>query len=302
MNTHTAKHFVLQLGSLITLYLSLAFFLVLSFGLINLLFPDGLENLWQIESAASSIRFGFAMVIVFLPTYLTLTHYVNKQRRVSDNQDYAGLTKFLIYLSLLVAGLVLLGNLVAVIVWFLEGELTSRFLLKSLIVLVTIGGAVFYYIKDVQGYWLANEKQSLAYAATATVLILSVLVVAVIHIPNPTTVREMKADSEMVSALQNIMWQVQDYHNENGKLPTTIDDTYGEFDRLPNTVDLADYTYSVESETEYQLCTTFNHDSNELDNQYRSLSQAEDAAYWKNNTWDFRAGAWCFEREVIVEE
>jgi hypothetical protein len=241
------------------------------------------------------------MVIVFLPTYLTLTRYVNKQRRVSDNQDYVGLTKFLIYLSLLVAGLVLLGNLVAVIVGFLEGELTSRFLLKSLIVLITIGGAFFYYIKDAQGYWLANEKQSLAYAATATVLILSVLVTAVVHIPNPTTVRGMKADNELVSTLQNIMWQVQSYYSENDVLPATVDDAFGEFDRLPNTSELADYAYSIESETEYRLCTTFNHDSNELNSQYRPSYEMENSITWKNSNWDFKAGEWCFGREVSTE-
>ncbi|MEN9922388.1 MAG: hypothetical protein RL097_665, partial [Candidatus Parcubacteria bacterium] len=39
MENHTAKHFVLQLGSLASLYLSLSFLLVLLFGVINLIFP-----------------------------------------------------------------------------------------------------------------------------------------------------------------------------------------------------------------------------------------------------------------------
>jgi len=301
MNNHTAKHFVLQLGSLISLYLSLAFFLVLTFSLVNLLFPDTLDGVWQIESAASSIRLGFAMVLVFFPTYLVLTRIVNQNRRASKDNNYLGLTKWLIYLSLLVGGLVLLGDLVAVIMGFLEGELTSRFLLKALAVFVVTGAAFFYYVKDAQGYWLVNEKKSMAYAALATALILGVLVAAVVHIPNPTTVREMKADNEMVSALQNIMWQVQSYHSENSSLPAAISDAYGEFDRLPNTTGLADYTYSVESETEYRLCTTFNHDSNELDNQYRQPYRMDDSISWKNNNWDFKAGEWCFDRVIDKE-
>lgn len=303
MNNHTAKHFVLQLGSLISLYLSLAFFLVLTFGFINLCFPDALDGVWQIESAASSIRIGFAMVVVFFPTYLTLTRMVNKNRRASDDNHYLGLTKWLIYLSLLAGGLVLLGDLVAVIMGFLEGELTSRFLLKALAVFVVTGAAFFYYIKDAQGFWLTRQTQSLAYGAVAAVLIGTVLASALAYIPSPTTVREMKADNEIMYALQNIHWQVQEYYQENEALPETVDDAYGEFDRLPDTSELADYTYTVDSETEYKLCTTFNHDSNELDNYYRPMPSmmAEDRIYWGNNNWDYKSGDWCFEREVEVE-
>jgi len=264
------------------------------------MFPDALVGVWEIEGAADSIRIGFAMVVVFFPTYLVLTRMVNQNRRSSKNNTYLGLTKWLIYLSLLVAGLTLLGDMVAVIMGFLEGELTMRFLLKALSVAAVTGAAFFYYIKDAQGYWLTKQKQSLAYAAVASVLIVVVLASALAYIPSPNTVREMKADNEVMYALQNIHWQVQEYYQENESLPATVDAAYGEFDRLPNIAELADYTYTVESKTEYTLCTTFNHDSNELDNQYRPMPSmmVEDQIYWRNENWDYKAGEWCFEREI----
>ena len=46
----TAKHFVLQLGSLITLYLSIGFLLVLLFSIINLIYPDAAEGYWRLET------------------------------------------------------------------------------------------------------------------------------------------------------------------------------------------------------------------------------------------------------------
>jgi len=304
MNNHIAKHFVLQLGSLISLYVSLTSFLVLTFGFINLLFPDSLAGIWEIENAANSIRIGFAMVVVFFPTYLVLTRLVNQNRRLSDDSDYLGITKGLIYLSLLVGGLVLLGNLVAVIMGFLEGELTSRFLLKALAVFVVTGAAFFYYIKDAQGYWLTRPKQSSVCAATAATLIIAILIAAVAYIPSPSTVREMKADNEMLSALQNIHWQIQDSYQKNEQLPVTVVDAYGEFDRLPDTSQLANYTYTVDSETTYTLCTTFNHDSNELNDRYyyREMMSVDNSISWKNNDWNYKAGEWCFEREVMIEE
>lgn len=304
MNNHPAKHFVLQLGSLISLYLSIAFFIVLTFGYVNLLFPDSLESVWEIESAADSIRFGFAMVAVFFPTYLILTRLVNQQRRTSTDNHYLGLTKWLIYLSLLVAGLVLLGDLVAVIMGFLNGELTSRFLLKALAVFGVTGAAFYFYIQDAKGYWLTRAKAAVLYGAVATTVIVGVLMAALLNIPSPATVREMKADSELVTALQTIQWQIEDYYATNESLPGSVKSAFGAFDRLPGSNNLAEYTYTVETETNYTLCTTFNHDSNLLDNQYRPVpyQNAQDALYRKNSNWDYRAGEWCFEREVPAEK
>jgi hypothetical protein len=55
MKNNTPKHFALQLGSLISLYLSLTFLLVLLFGLINLKFPDAAEGYYMIERARAIV-------------------------------------------------------------------------------------------------------------------------------------------------------------------------------------------------------------------------------------------------------
>lgn len=301
MNNHTAKHFVLQLGSLIALYLSIAFFLVLSFGVINLSFPDALAGVWEIESAASSVRLGFAMVLVFFPTYLVLTRLVNTNRRGSNDHSYLNLTKWMIYLSLLVAGITLLVDLAVVIMGLLEGELTMRFILKALAVAVVTGAAFLYYIKDAQGYWLQNERRSYIYAAVVTVLVVATMIMSLTQIPNPSTVREMKADSEMVSILQDIQWRVEDYYRANQALPADLAEVYGAFDAPPVTAELAEYSYTPTSDTEYQLCSTFNYDVNALQLQYRPVPMADSIAMKGNYNWDYKAGYWCFNR-VIDEE
>jgi hypothetical protein len=307
MNNHTAKHFVLQLGSLIALYLSLAFFLVLTFGFINLRFPDATDGIWQLESAASSIRIGFAMVVVFFPTYLVLTKMVNKNRRDSNDTSYPGLTKWLIYLSLLVAGLTLLGDLVAVIMGFLEGELTMRFLLKALAVAVVTGAAFFYYIKDAQGFWLTRAKPSYVYAAVASALVAAVLVAALAYIPNPAKVREMKVDNQVVGDLQTIQWRIESHYLRFDELPKTIEAMYLEIpaeDNPPTAPEgRAAYAFTITDveENRYQLCGDFKYDSHKLDNQYRPAYPAENAVYWKNDNWEFKAGEWCFDRVINIE-
>jgi hypothetical protein len=301
MNNHTAKHFVLQLGSLIALYLSLAFFLVLAFGFINLRFPDGLDSVWQIESAANSIRIGFAMVVVFFPTYLVLTRMVNKNRRSSKDNSYLALTKWMIYLSLLVAGLTLLGDLVAVIMGFLEGELTSRFLMKAFAVFAVIGAAFFFYIKDAQGYWLKNEKTSLAYGAGAAVIIAAVLIASLGYIQTPTEVREVKADQETVNDLQDIQWRIEDFYQTNELLPVDLETLYGAFGAPAATEGRSGYVYEVTGETTYKICAEFNRNVNELQQQYRPVPMGNSVGIGNNYNWDYRAGEWCFNRVIDKE-
>jgi len=299
METHTAKHFALQLGSLACLYLSVGFFLALVFGLINAIYPDSTDGVWQLESNASTIRFGFAMTIVFFPTYLFLTRLVNKNRRNTSDGMYLGLTKWLIYLSLLVGGAVLLGDLVAVIMGFLEGELTARFILKAAAVLLVAGAAFFYYLKDAQGYWLKNERQSVIYGAVGAIVIFTTLAVSLAYINTPQEVRERKVDQQVVSDLQDMQWRIEDYYRANDVLPESIEVLYGEFTAPSAPEGRKDYSYTIDeaegNETEYRLCGEFQHNSVGIDNG-RSMPTFE-----KNYNWEYKAGEWCFDREIDEE-
>jgi hypothetical protein len=301
MEHHTAKHFVLQLGSLISLYLSLSFFIVLVFSSVNLLFPDAIDGFWEVEQAASSIRLGFAMVLVFFPTYLVLMRQVNKNRRHNKSNSYLGLTKWLIYLTLLISGLVLLGDLVAVIMSFLEGELTTRFILKAATVFLVIGGAFSYYILDAKGYWLKNEKQSIIYGATTAIVIAAAMVVALTQIPNPSQVREMKMDNEMVGDLQDMQWRIEDYYRTNDSLPADLQTLYGEFAVPETPADKPDYEYSVMEEEAYKLCATFTHDSTGVSTEYTRDRIVPGPNFPGNYNWDYKAGYWCFDRKVDDE-
>ena len=298
MQQHTAKHFVLQLGSLISLYLSLSFFIVLAFGAIDLFFRDPIDSFWELEQAASSIRLGFAMVLVFFPTYLVLTRLVNKNRRTSKNNSYLGLTKWLIYLSLLVSGLVLLGDLVAVIMSFLEGELTTQFVLKAAAVFMVIGGAFTYYILDAKGYWVQHEKKSMLYGGVTTILIAVALVASVTQIPNPNQVREVKIDNQMVRILQDVQRRIEDYYHTNESLPEDLPTLYGEFTKPDTPSERPDFEYAITGDNTYQLCATFEFDYTGALSQYAGDRVLRAPGAPDNYNWDHKAGEWCFDREI----
>lgn len=300
MENHTAKHFVLQLGSLASLYLSLSFLLVLLFSVINLQLPDATEGVWQIESASSSARIGIAMVIVFFPTYLVLTRLVNKTRRKDLNGSYLGLTKWLIYLSLLVGGAVLLGDMVAVIMAFLEGEITQRFVLKALAVLVVVGAAFTYYLLDARGYWLKNEKKSVYFGLGTVIVVLAVLVCGFMNTETPSEVREQKLDNKQVTDLQEIQWRVQDYLAINNQLPESLESLYENTVALEAPEDRPDYSYQL-TEKGFNLCATFTTTSRKDEYFYAgpiSVPEGKTPTILNPDNWEHGVGEVCFERVV----
>lgn len=298
MDNQTPKHFVLQLGSLISLYLTLGFLLSLLFGIINLKFPDAIEGYWALESASSAVRLGVAMVVVFFPTYLILTRLVNQLRRQEKNSTYLTLTKWLVYLSLLVGGGILLGDLVAIIMTFLEGEITQRFIFKALAVLVVVGLALYYYILDARGYWLKNEDKSKMYGYGAIAIVLVILLLGFLNIETPSSVREMKLDEKQVIDLQNIQWRLQEHLLTSSSTPTTLTELYNEFDAPQAPEDRPAYKYEP-TDTGFKLCATFSRDSVNPGGEFGIGRDMTTQLPIKNpDNWIYKAGEYCFDRVI----
>lgn len=305
MENHTAKHFVLQLGSLITLYLSIGFLLVLLFNIINLIYPDAVDSYWQIEGYSEGVRLGIAMLLVFFPTYLILTRKVNQTRRQENlSGSYLGFTKWLIYLSLLVGGGVILGDLVAVILGFLNGELTTRFLLKAGLILIVVGSAFYYYLQDARGYWLTQEKKSVTFGVMMAGLVLVSVVTGFFYTESPTVVREMKLDEKQITDLQDMQWRIENHLRNNSVLPATIEELYVGVPVPKADEGREDYAYKI-TEAGFELCAEFLHPSM-VNRGVEGISYPiypDEAGLIKGvYNWDHEAGYYCFERIVDKEK
>lgn len=288
---NTPKHFALQLGALITLYVSISALIAVLFGIITVSFPDAAGSSWQYRTATESIRFGIAMLVVFFPAYVWLTRSVNQIRR-SETGAYLTLTKWLIYLSLLVGGIVLLGTAVSVIYGFLNGELTTRFFLKAAVLAVVIKAAFYYYYQDAKGYWQTHEKQSIYIGAVMTVVVLGAIGLGVHHLETPSEVREAAIDERQVDDLRTIQWAIEEQYRTEEALPDSLESLYAPAKPPTAPEGRESYQYSITSESEYSLCATFAQSSNDQ-NEFRSFP-AE-----KNYNWYHEAGEWCFERKIV---
>lgn len=284
---NTAKNFALQLGALIALYVSIGALILLLFSVINVAYPDLDRFPWEAESASGAIRGAIAALVVFFPAYLVLTRIVNKGRR-TEGGAYSAFTKWLLYLSLVIGGGVLLGDLVTIINNFLNGELTTRFLLKALTVFVVVGAAFTYYVLDARNYWQMHEKESKRFGYGVILLVVVALVLGFMNTESPAEVRERSIDNRVVSDLESMQMNIQNYYMVHNALPAELEDAYNGLQVPQAPKDRDAYSYEVTGENTYTLCGEFS-----------AASRAGSRAMYgwdPNASWEHGAGAWCFER------
>jgi hypothetical protein len=144
------KDVFLQLLSIITLYCSAAALIDLLFNFINLAFPDSLNGAYFGDSAQGSARFDVSVLIIVFPAYLIVNWLLTKDYVVDPEKRNLRVRKWLVYLTLFLSALFLIGDLVTLVNNLLQGDLAAPFLLKVLSVFVVIGGIFFYYFWDIR--------------------------------------------------------------------------------------------------------------------------------------------------------
>lgn len=140
----------------------LLFFIVLSvvaynlgsllFALIDTALPDKTEQPYRYWGGPDTqIRSAIAGLVVGTPIFLWLARILLKARRNNPALQRSRIRKWLIYVSLVIAGTILVADAISVVYSFLSGELTARFALKALVV-AAIAGAIF-------GYFITNAER-----------------------------------------------------------------------------------------------------------------------------------------------
>lgn len=147
------KDVFLNLLGIIALYVSVGSVITLLFQYTNIFFPDPLiDNSYSLQSAYGIIRWTISSLIIVFPIYILTTWYLNKSYQRTPSKRDLRIRKWLIYFTLFAAALIIVGDLVTLIFNLLGGELTMRFILKTLAVLVVSGCTFIYYFWDVRKY------------------------------------------------------------------------------------------------------------------------------------------------------
>jgi len=145
------KDVFLHLLAIITLYVSAGSFVSLLFQYINIYFPDPLDQgYYTLAGAYQAVRFAVASLIVMFPAYVITTRFLNQSYKTEPEKRNLRVRRWLVYFTLFAAGLIMLGDLVTLIYNFLNGDLTTRFALKILTVLIVAWSVFWYYFRDLR--------------------------------------------------------------------------------------------------------------------------------------------------------
>ncbi|TCM84617.1 DUF5671 domain-containing protein [Rhodovulum steppense] len=96
-------------------------------------------------SSADAIRWSIASLVVFFPLFLILNERTARAARRNQGLRRSAARRWFGHLTLFLATLALLGDLIAVIYAALGGDLTLRFLAKAGLVAVTAGIVLAYF-------------------------------------------------------------------------------------------------------------------------------------------------------------
>jgi len=144
----SAREAFIYLLLFLCLYWSAWSFGTLLFDFINHWIPDKLMQYYQTD--IFGVRRSVASLIVAFPVYFWLTMLTAKWIRRDPEKKASKIRKWLTYLTLFVAAGVIIGDLITLIYNLLAGELTLRFILKVLAVLLIAGLIFGYYLWDLR--------------------------------------------------------------------------------------------------------------------------------------------------------
>lgn len=297
-NTHNkksvARDFFLYLAVVVALYTSAVSMLMLLFAYINELFPDALDYYPGFESITGPM----AALIVAFPLYLFLTRFLNQDIRRNPEKKELWIRRWLIYLTLFLAGVAIFVDFITLVRYFLNGEATVRFILKVLSVFVVAGSVFWYYFQDIKGKWEQDAKHSVLAGYVAGVAVLAVIVSGFVIVGTPGELRDVRLDRERVSDLQNIQGQVINYWQRKDALPETLvdlEDPIAGYAAPTDPETEAIYTYEVTGPLSFTLCATFAAESREdgLDVRYpiKPVNGIDES-------WTHGAGEECFDRTI----
>lgn len=298
----TPKDFFLHLGATVALYVGIVSIINLYFSVVNYYFPDVLAGSYY----ASYIALPISVLIVVVPVLYVLEWLIKKDLNLIPDKAESWIRKWRIYLTLFLAGVVMAGDLIVLINTYLSGEISARFIYKFLIVLVIMGIVFVYYILE-KIEKSVKLKSVLAYVG----IIISILAIVLgfMVVGSPTKQRNIRFDSQRVSDLQNIQYQILNYWQQKSKLPSDLKEMKDPLSGVSIPTDPStkiEYEYRIKNQATntFELCSVFSlktQDNKGRGAYYDSIATSYYPGF-ENDSWNHEPGRVCFERTIDSEK
>lgn len=278
---------------------------ILLFQYINIYFPDIVSDYGYYNRFGyfDQIRSALASLIVFLPVYIWVSRFLERDIEANPEKRDLKIRKWLLYLTLFVAALTIIGDLIVLVRSFLEGELTTRFVLKVLSILFIAGSVFYYYLNELRDIRNVNYPRMRVFSWAMVIVLIIGGASGFFVIGSPKTQRLIRLDQRRVNDLQMIQSQIVQYWQSKEKLPQNLDDLKNDITGVTIPVDPQtnkSYEYSVLENLKFRLCAEFNKDS-VLDNYKVRYPMPVSYPLSGNENWEHGVGKVCFDRTIDPE-
>jgi hypothetical protein len=179
------------------------------FALIDSWLPDpgfASYRYWSMRNMSWQI----AGILVSFPVFVFATRSILRDMAETPGKAASWVRRWLTNLALLITALVFIGDLMGLLAVFLQGELSSRFVLKSLVVLALAGGVFWYYTRGL------NRKDAAPdvcwhkrFALVSGSLIAVTLAFGFGKTGSPETQRLLAQDDKVLREIMDASYEVQ---------------------------------------------------------------------------------------------
>lgn len=225
----SAVEVVLNLFSFILLGIIVTALGILYFNIIDYFFPDSLRynDMYTAEAMRAGIHYAMAALIIGFPLYFFAVRMWFQKFREDEGKVESKLTKWITYLVLLVASVTIVGDLIAVLNTFLQGEITARFFLKGLTILAIAGSVFSFYFlerKRIQYRQPIERKTFQMFAWSLLGIIIVGIMLGFIAGGTPSLERQRTFDTQRSNDLQQLAQCVTSYAQMFEGLPSSLDE------------------------------------------------------------------------------
>lgn len=247
-----------------------------------------------------ALKFAISALVISAPIYYVTAWEIQKNLFRGGLVKDSGVRRWLTYFILLVSSVVMIGWLIATLNSYLDGELSTKFILKSLTAILISAIIFSFYLYEIKREEVINKKDKVVrvYFAASLILIAACFVAALLIVESPTQTRNRKMDNNNISNLEQIESEINIYYLKNKKLPVNFADIKNNSEYLSDSVFKnkltgQEYEYRVTGEKTFELCTDF-------------LASNKDDKNPESNVWGDKwkhdAGRQCFKKEANYVE
>lgn len=299
----SAKDVFSYLLMMIMLYVGVVSFLTLIFQYINVQFPDDLD--FYYAGSLELIRGAMSAIIIAWPVCLFMNWFVGRDLKLDETKGRIWIRKWMMHLTVFVAAVAIIIDLITLVNNFLGGELTIRFGLKVLSILIVAALVFTYELWELRRDVIKATKLPLMAGILSSVVILGWIIAGFFLVGSPATQRQVRMDAQRISDLQSIQYRLLDEWTFKGVLPETLaeleDPIYGFVVPTDPETGMA-YDYTLTDDLSFDLCATFARaDENSGRQTFVDYPVTMYGGDKSMEYWDHEAGYTCFSRTIDPE-